>query len=141
MKTDNVPLILIIDDVYANLQLLGNILQEHHFDVSFAMNGKEALKILDSITPHLILCDIMMPEMDGIELCKIIKANPQFQKIPFIFLTAKAEIEDVLQGFETGAVDYITKPFNSVELIARVHVHLRYAFPNLQIEGNQFNQN
>lgn len=141
MNKDNIPLILIIDDVYANLQLLGNILQEHHFDVSFAMNGKEALKILENITPHLILCDIMMPEMDGIELCKIIKANPQTQNIPFIFLTAKAEIEDVLQGFETGAVDYVTKPFNSIELIARVHVHLRYAFPNLRIDGHQFNQN
>lgn len=141
MNKDNIPLILIIDDVYANLQLLGNILQEHHFDVSFAMNGKEALNILKNTTPHLILCDIMMPEMDGIELCKIIKADPQTRNIPFIFLTAKAEIEDVLQGFETGAVDYVTKPFNSIELIARVHVHLRYAFPKLRIDGHQFNQN
>ncbi len=125
-KKQNKPiLILIVDDVEANLQLLGNILQEQNYDLSFALRGEDALAILETDLPHLILLDIMMPEMDGFEVCKEIKANPRTKDIPIIFLTAKTEIDDIIKGFELGAVDYITKPFNSAELLARVNTHIQ----------------
>ncbi len=117
-------LILIVDDVETNLQLLGNILQDHHYDVSFASNGFDAISILDTELPDLILLDVMMPEMDGFEVCRRIKNNKNTKEIPVIFLTAKAETEEILKGFELGAVDYITKPFNSSELLARVNTHI-----------------
>lgn len=125
-KRNNKPiLILIVDDVEANLQLLGNILQEQNYDLSFALRGQDALAILETDLPHLILLDVMMPEMDGFEVCKEIKANPRTKDIPIIFLTAKTEIDDIIKGFELGAVDYITKPFNSAELLARVNTHIQ----------------
>lgn len=117
-------LILIVDDVETNLQLLGNILQEQNFDVSFASNGYDALSILETELPDLILLDVMMPEMDGFEVCERVNSNPRTKDIPIIFLTAKAETEEILKGFDLGAVDYVTKPFNSAELLARVKTHL-----------------
>ncbi|OIP02552.1 MAG: hypothetical protein AUJ97_05825 [Bacteroidetes bacterium CG2_30_32_10] len=117
-------LILIVDDVEENVQLLGNIFQENNFDVSFASNGKSALDILDSETPDLIILDIMMPDMDGLEVCRRIKENPRNKDIPIIFLTAKSRQEDIIKGFEIGAVDYVTKPFELSELLARVNTHL-----------------
>jgi signal transduction histidine kinase len=82
------------------------------------------LKILEKISPDLILLDVLMPEMDGYETCKQIKEKDQLKDIPIIFLTAKTEPEDILKGFESGGVDYITKPFNSMELLARVKTHI-----------------
>ncbi len=124
LKNQKPFLILIVDDVETNLQLLGNILQEQNYDVSFASNGQDALSILETELPDLILLDVMMPEMDGFEVCERVKSNQQTKDIPVIFLTAKAETEEILKGFELGAVDYVTKPFNSSELLARVHTHL-----------------
>ncbi len=123
-KAEKQFLILIVDDVEENVQLLGNILQEQNYDVSFASNGKYALDILESETPDLIMLDIMMPDMDGFEICKKIKENPKSKDIPIIFLTAKTQKEDVIKGFEMGAVDYVTKPFELSELLARVNTHL-----------------
>jgi two-component system sensor histidine kinase/response regulator len=117
-------LILIVDDVEENVQLLGNILQEHNYDVSFASNGKYALEVLESESPDLIMLDIMMPDMDGFEICRKIKENPKNKDIPIFFLTAKTQQEDIIKGFEMGAVDYVTKPFEISELIARVNTHL-----------------
>lgn len=124
-SSDKPYLILIVDDIETNLKLLGLVLQEHNYDVSIASSGKEALTILETEIPDLILLDIMMPEMDGFEVCRRIKSRNRTKEIPVIFLTAKTETEDIVRGFELGAVDYITKPFKSYELLARVSTHLQ----------------
>ncbi|MFW6276213.1 MAG: SpoIIE family protein phosphatase, partial [Bacteroidota bacterium] len=103
---------------------LGILLNKQEFDVSVALNGKSALSILDQVKPDLIMLDIMMPGMDGFEVCKKIKENPDTQDIPVIFLTARSEKEDLIQGFRCGGIDYLTKPFNKEELIVRVKNHL-----------------
>jgi two-component system, sensor histidine kinase and response regulator len=118
------PLILIVDDIPKNLQVLSNILNSDGYQISFASNGEQALSVVDSTLPDLILLDIMMPEMDGFEVCKRLKNNQNTKNIPIIFLTGKAETEDIVKGLKLGAVDYITKPFNSIELLSRVHTHL-----------------
>lgn len=116
--------ILIVDDIPENLQVLGNILLQKGMDVGFATSGEEALEAIQYNKPDLILLDIMMPGMSGITVCQKLKANPETKDIPVIFLTAKAQPEDIIKGFEVGAVDYVTKPFNSGELIARVSTQL-----------------
>jgi class 3 adenylate cyclase len=88
------------------------------------MNGRQALEALARVRPDLILLDVMMPEVDGFETCRRIKASEEWRQIPIIFLTAKTEISDIVQGFELGAVDYVAKPFNAHELLARVNTHL-----------------
>lgn len=116
--------VLIVDDIPENLQVLGNILLQKGLDVGFATNGEEALEAIEYCKPDIILLDIMMPGMSGITVCQKLKANPETKDIPVIFLTAKAQPEDIIKGFEVGAVDYVTKPFNSGELIARVSIQL-----------------
>jgi two-component system, sensor histidine kinase and response regulator len=118
------PLILIVDDVSRNLKLLGSILYEKKYEIAMADSGKEALRILQEISPDLILLDIMMPEMDGYEVCKVLKENESTASIPVIFLTAKSEADHIVKGFEYGAADYITKPFNAKELLSRVATHI-----------------
>jgi sigma-B regulation protein RsbU (phosphoserine phosphatase) len=118
------PLILIVDDVPKNLQVLGNILQKKVCDIAMATSGMQALKIIADVLPDLILLDIMMPGMDGLDVCKQLKDSPETKDIPVIFITAKTETEDIVKGFKFGAVDYVTKPFNASELLARVHTHL-----------------
>ena len=108
-------LILIVDDNPANIQLLGNNLRQEGVNISIATDGKRAIKITEKKMPDLILLDIMMPGMDGFEVCTILKSQENTRDIPIIFLTAKVGSEDILRGFELGAVDYITKPFNSHE--------------------------
>lgn len=116
--------ILIVDDNIKNIQVLGNILREYNYEIAVALNGQEALDWIKSDSFDLILLDIMMPEMDGYEVCLEIKKNEQCKDVPIIFLTAKTESENIIQGFESGAVDYVTKPFNSAELLSRVKTHL-----------------
>lgn len=116
--------VLIVDDIAENLQVLGNILTERNLDVSFASNGKQALEAVAYEAPDLILLDIAMPEMDGFEVCRCLQDDPNTQHIPIIFLTAKTESESIVKGFELGAVDYVTKPFNHAELVSRVFTHL-----------------
>lgn len=118
-------LILIVDDIPRNVQVLGSILSENGYGVSVAANGLSALEAVQAQMPDLILLDVQMPDMDGFEACKRLKENPATAHIPVIFLTARTEIDDVVKGFEVGAVDYITKPFISLELLARVRTHLR----------------
>ena len=118
------PLILAVDDQNTNLQYLGEILESLDYEIALAMNGRQALEFLVSEKPDLILLDIMMPEMDGIETCLHIKKNIAYKNIPVIFLTAKTEIEDISRAFSAGAVDYITKPFHPDELKARIKNHL-----------------
>ena len=117
-------LILIVDDMPQNLQVLGGVLSKEGYRVIPTQNGQQALDVMQEIRPDLILLDVIMPGENGFEICKRLKADPETQEIPIIFLTAKVEIEDVVQGFKHGAVDYVTKPFNSEELLARVKTHL-----------------
>lgn len=116
--------ILIVDDEPKNIQLLGSLLREKGYLVEFALDGAKALKWLDAKPFDLVLLDIMMPGMDGYEVCRRIKENFETRHIPVIFLTAKTETEDIVKGFETGGSDYITKPFKSPELLARVKVRV-----------------
>lgn len=119
------PMVMIVDDVPKNIQVVGNILRENvDCEFAFAMDGQQALSKIAKLRPDLILLDIMMPEMDGFEVCSRLKADKELANIPIIFLTAKAESDDVVKGFRAGAVDYVTKPFKSEELLARVQARL-----------------
>jgi len=121
---NTIPHILIVDDIGENLQVLGNILSKEGFDTSFALNGKLALSVIEETLPDLILLDIAMPVMDGFEVCRILKNNERTRTIPIIFLTAKTEVDNMIHGFSLGADDYVTKPFNTLELLARVKAHI-----------------
>jgi len=116
--------ILIVDDTPANIQALATILKEKGYQISVATNGKQALDALARVSPDLILLDVMMPEMDGFETCRRLKTAEPWRQIPVIFLTSKTETTDIVKGFELGAVDYVAKPFNAHELLARVNTHL-----------------
>lgn len=119
--------ILIVDDNLKNLQFTGKILQDEGYLISVAHDASTALGLFNTHIPNLILLDIMMPGMDGLELCRKIKLNEQLRDIPIIFLTAKSQTEDLVEGFEAGGVDYITKPFRREELLVRVMNHLELA--------------
>jgi serine phosphatase RsbU (regulator of sigma subunit) len=116
--------ILIVDDTPTNIQTLSGILKEKGYQLSVATNGRQALQVLERVQPDLILLDVMMPELDGFETCREIKKSESLRNIPIIFLTAKTETSDIVAGFEIGAVDYVTKPFNTHELLARINTHL-----------------
>lgn len=116
--------ILIVDDIPKNIELAANILQTKNYNITFAKSGLSALQKVQSIDFDLILLDVMMPEMDGFEVCRKLKDDPKTRDIPVIFLTAKSETENVVKGFELGAVDYVTKPFKTEELLARVKTHI-----------------
>jgi len=121
---NNKQLVLIVDDETTNLQALGTILQDEECQFAFATSGWQALSIIYEVHPDLILLDVVMPGLNGFEVCKILKDSPEVKDIPVIFLTAKTALKDIIEGFSLGAVDYVIKPFNSVELLARVHTHL-----------------
>jgi len=116
--------ILIVDDVPKNIELAANILQTKNYNITFAKSGQSALEKVESIDFDLILLDVMMPEMDGFEVCEKLKSSEKTKDIPVIFVTAKSETENVVKGFELGAVDYVTKPFQTEELLARVKTHI-----------------
>jgi len=117
-------LILVVDDQSANLKVIANILQQE-YNLAFASTGVHALEMIGKKPPVLILLDIMMPEMDGFDVCRKIMENPKTKEIPVIFLSAKSEIEDIVKGFQLGGVDYITKPFKSLEVKVRIKNHLK----------------
>lgn len=119
------PLILVVDDQPININLLERKLQRESMDVMTASNGKECLEAIAKVTPDLILLDVMMPEMDGIETCERLKKNPETNSIPIIFITARSSKEGKLEGLNVGAVDYITKPIDLDETLARVKTQLR----------------
>lgn len=118
------PRILIVDDTPANIQTLMAVLKEKGYQISVATDGRQALDVLARVRPDLILLDVMMPEIDGFETCAQIKMTPEWRDIPIIFLTSKTETADIVRGFELGAVDYVGKPFQPHELLARVNTHL-----------------
>src|SRR5919199_652924 len=116
--------ILVVDDAPANLRLLVGILQERGYEVRPVPNGKLALFAAQGRLPDLILLDIMMPEMDGYEVCSKLKADERTKDIPVIFVSALSDVLDKVKAFGVGGVDYITKPFQEEEVLARVSTHL-----------------
>lgn len=126
--------ILVVDDTIANLEVITETLAFDSYSVSAVTSGQRALKQLQRQLPDLILLDVQMPDMDGFTTCHHIKANPQTAHIPVIFITALTDNESIAKGFAAGAVDYITKPFREVELLARVRTHLNLYFLTEQLE-------
>lgn len=118
-------LIFIVDDHPENIRVLGNILRQKGYKLAIASNGPQALGMIKQKPPDLLLLDVMMPEMDGYQVCEKIKNDPITENIPVIFLTAKSELEDKIKGFQVGGVDYITKPFESSERLARVATQIQ----------------
>ncbi|KPQ00762.1 MAG: two-component signal transduction system fused histidine kinase / response regulator [Bacteroidetes bacterium HLUCCA01] len=116
--------ILVVDDTQQNVQVLSQMLRDAGYSVMAAFNGKDALKMLERREPDLILMDVMMPEMDGFETTRQLKSVPRWNEIPVIFLSALSDTESKLRAFESGGVDYITKPFQQQEVLARMELHL-----------------
>mgnify|MGYP003670166019 FL=1 len=121
--TTDRPRVLIVDDEPANLKVMREVLG-NQYRMSFAKSGDAALALLEKELPKLILLDIMMPDMNGFEVCQIVKRNPKTSHIPIIFVTALGDESDEYKGFELGAVDYITKPISPAIVRARVNTHL-----------------
>lgn len=117
--------ILLVDDNPINIRIAAKILRSNNYNISFSQSGKEALEKTQKAPFDLILLDVMMPGMDGYEVCQRLKEDPVTEKIPVIFLTAKTEPESIVKGFEVGGADYVTKPFHGQELLSRVATHLR----------------
>lgn len=112
--------ILIVDDNQENLKVASAFLREKGYKIALALDGTSALKILETNKIDLVLLDIMMPGMDGFEVCRQLKEKPETSDIPIVFLTAKNDPDDIAKGFQLGGVDYVTKPFKKEELFARV---------------------
>jgi len=119
--------VLVIDDSIESIHMLNDVLEEAHFTVLVALEGSQALTITKNIKPDIILLDAIMPNMDGFETCKQLKLNPQLIDVPIIFMTGLSDTEHVVMGLNAGGVDYVAKPINGDELIARMRVHLTNA--------------
>ncbi len=117
--------VLIVDDIPDNVRVLYEFLPQAGLRVLVAQDGQEALHRIEYAQPDIILLDIMMPNMDGFEVCEVLKSQPHTREIPVIFMTALSDTVDKLKGFTLGAVDYITKPFQQEEVLARIHTHLQ----------------
>jgi putative two-component system response regulator len=122
-RSEDMPTVLVVDDAPANLNLLAGLLQAD-YRVKLAASGAKALDLVQRAAPDLVLLDVMMPEMDGYEVCQKLRANPATRGIPIIFLTAKTEVDDVVRGFEVGASDYVSKPFRPAELLGAIEAAL-----------------
>ncbi len=127
--------ILMVDDNPKNLQLLGNTLRNEGYQLEFATSGQLALSWFNKKVFDLVLLDIMMPEMSGFEVCEHVRKNSNLNDMPIIFLTAKTDKESIVHGFEVGGQDYITKPFDTSELLARVRTHIELRFNKLQLKN------
>ena len=134
IMSDLSSLILIVDDVPTNVKVLFEVLEAEGFRTLVARSGKDALEVLKEITPNLILLDVMMPGINGFETCQQIKANPSTRAIPVIFMTALSDAKDKVKGLNSGAIDYITKPFQQEEVLARVQIHLRLQQQALELK-------
>ena len=131
---DHPGTVLVIDDNPTNLAVAVNCLEDKGFTVLIARDGKSGIKRAKYAHPDIVLLDILMPEMDGFETCRLLKSDLETQEIPVIFMTALSNTEDKLKGFEMGAVDYVTKPIQIEEIIARVNLHLKLHFLNQELE-------
>jgi len=134
LDTD-IATLLVIDDIPENLRILFKLFERSGYKVLVATTGQEGLQIAQDIVPHLILLDIMMPTMDGFEVCRQLKMGPKTSKIPIIFMTAIAEHDSKIRSFEMGAADYITKPFQRQEVVARVNAHMALSQQQRQLEA------
>ncbi len=126
---------MIVDDSPASLRLLMNLLNEQGHTVRPAPSGKHALNVLENEAIDLILLDIMMPEMDGYEVCRRLKAQEATRDIPVIFLSALYDTFDKVKAFEVGGVDYVTKPFHAKEVLARVRTHLELQHARMALKA------
>lgn len=124
-KTSTQPFILIVDDNPTNLSVLSQVLKSANYKVRMAVDGEDALAQIDKAHPELILLDVQMPKINGFEACQRLQADPATQGIPIIFTTALADRDNKLKGLSLGAVDYVTKPFEPEEVLARVKIHWR----------------
>lgn len=120
--------ILIVDDVADNIQVAMNMLKEENYTLSFASDGEEALTLVNNEKFDLILLDIMMPKLNGYDVCKQLKSSQSHCNIPVIFLTAKSDVDSISKGFEVGGIDYIIKPFHASELLARTKTHIELSY-------------
>ncbi len=119
------PHIMAVDDDVEVLETLGRVLKHEAFDVTLASSGAQALKILETARPDMLVLDIIMPEMDGITVCRRLRRDPRFASLPILFLTAKGGTDDIVTGLDAGADDYVVKPFELAELRARIAALLR----------------
>ncbi|MEA3468242.1 MAG: diguanylate cyclase [Thermodesulfobacteriota bacterium] len=126
--------ILVVDDQPANLKVLLSFLKDHQFQIRIAEDGERTLQVLENYKPDIILLDVMMPGMNGFETCRRIKEKQETADIPIIFITALDNIEDKIAGFEAGGVDYITKPFQQVEVLTRIKTHIRLRRKEQELE-------
>ncbi|HEX2957365.1 MAG TPA: two-component system response regulator [Chitinispirillaceae bacterium] len=127
--------VLVVDDNKKNIDVVLNTLRDI-CDVSTALSGRTALQLARKSPPDLILLDVMMPDLDGFEVCRILKKDPQTAEIPVLFLTGMTDVEEKLIGFDVGAVDYIIKPFEPVEMIARVKTHMALAIAKKELKAH-----
>jgi diguanylate cyclase (GGDEF)-like protein len=128
-------LVLIVDDNPENLRILGELIESIGHETAFAMNGHQALAFLEKETPDIILLDVIMPEMDGYRVCATLKGSRKTAGIPIIFITARSETADIVEGFTAGASDYITKPFNGSEVKVRIDNQLKIISYRNQLEA------
>lgn len=135
MSDQVLPTILVVDDTQQNVQVLTQMLRGKQYKVLAAFNGEDAIALLSRKTPDLILLDVMMPGMDGFETCAEIRKEPMYDDIPIIFLSALSDVEAKVKALESGGVDYITKPFQQLEVLARIELHLRLR--QLELERQQ----
>jgi len=132
------PKILLVEDDANLVELIKYNLEADGFDVTVAMDGEEALLCTKEAMPDLMLLDWMLPHISGIEICRQMRQNPETVNLPIIMITARAEEDDQVRGLDTGADDYITKPFSPRELIARIHAVLRRIRPEISSEVLEF---
>lgn len=119
------PHVIAVDDDLEVLETLGRVLERENLEVNLANSGVQALELLEKQLPDLLILDIIMPGMDGITICRRLRANPRYVTLPILFLTAKGSTDDVVDGLDAGADDYVVKPFELAELRARVHALIR----------------
>lgn len=134
VTTDTKPYVIAVDDEQLNLELLRFILEKNNFLFKGTQKESAFFELLEERIPDLILLDVLMPEIEGFDLCKKIKKNNKYKNVPVIFLTGKVQVKDKVKGFEVGGVDYVTKPFNEHELIARIQTHVELIRAKNQIE-------
>ncbi len=140
MKTSLTGLILIVDDNPTNLEVIAETLSNEGYKVAIATSGERAIQQVERRTPDLILLDVMMPGIDGFETCKRLKSNVNTCDIPIIFMTALADTDHKIKGFDLGAVDYITKPFQEQEVLVRVRTQLQLSLLTKNLEEQVFHQ-
>ncbi|KAA1174094.1 response regulator transcription factor [Marinobacter salinexigens] len=120
---DRKTVVMVVDDSIDSIRMINDALEEAGMTVLVALEGNQALTISQNITPDVVLMDAMMPNMDGFETCRRLKENPAFADVPIIFMTGLSDTEHVVMGLNAGGVDYVTKPINTTELLARMDVH------------------